>query len=173
VRDRIDRSAVFSGPHRQITAHQGVAMRSYAFLFAAVAALCTGSAFAFDASPVGTWRTIDDETKKPKSIVEISEVNGEVVGKVKELLQSDRGPNPVCDECEGERKNQPVIGMTIIWGMKKDGDIWDGGTILDPKNGKTYGCKLTPAADGKTLQVRGFKGFSLLGRTQVWERVSP
>ncbi|WP_347260996.1 DUF2147 domain-containing protein, partial [Rudaea sp.] len=62
---------------------------------------------------------------------------------------------------------------TIIWGMKKDGDVWDGGTILDPKNGKTYGCKLTPAADGKTLQVRGFKGFSLLGRTQVWERVSP
>ncbi len=149
-------------------------MRSYTFLLAAaVAALYAGSAFAVDASPVGTWRTIDDETKKPKSIVEISEANGEVTGKIKELLQSDKGPNPVCDQCDGERKDKPVIGMTIIWGMKKDGDVWDGGTILDPKNGKTYGCKLTPAADGKTLQVRGFKGFSLLGRTQVWERVTP
>ena len=149
-------------------------MRPYIFLLAtAVAAFHAEAAFALDASPVGVWRTIDDATGKPKSIVEISEVNGEVTGKVREILQSDKGPNPVCDECEGERKNQPVIGMTIIWGMKKDGDVWDGGTILDPKNGKTYGCKLTPAADGKTLQVRGFKGFSLLGRTQVWERVSP
>ncbi|MFT3792781.1 MAG: DUF2147 domain-containing protein [Rudaea sp.] len=148
-------------------------MRLYTFVFAAVAALFAGSAFALDATPVGIWRTIDDATGKPKSIVEISEANGEVIGKVKEILQSDKGPNPLCEECSGERKNQPIIGMTIIWGMKKDGDVWDGGTILDPKNGNTYGCKLTPAADGKTLQVRGFKGFSLLGRTQVWERVMP
>jgi uncharacterized protein (DUF2147 family) len=147
-------------------------MRSYTFIFAA-AALYAGHAFALDATPVGTWRTIDDETKKPKSIVEISEVDGQVIGKVKEILQSDKGPNPLCEDCDGERKNQPVIGMTIIWGMKKDGDVWDGGTILDPKNGKTYGCKLTPAADGKSLQVRGFMGVSWLGRTQVWERVTP
>lgn len=140
----------------------------------AVALVASADAFAADtASPVGVWTTIDDTTHKPKSIVEISEQNGELTGKVKEVLQSDQGPNPVCKDCEGERKNQPVTGMTIIWGMKKDGDVWDGGTILDPKNGKTYGCKLTPDADGKTLQVRGFKGFSLLGRTQVWERVSP
>ena len=147
-------------------------MRSYPILFAAVAALYAGSAFAIETTPVGTWRTIDDETKKPKSIVEITEVNGEVVGKVKEILQSDKGPNPLCEDCDGERKHKPVLGMTIIWGMKKDGDVWDGGTILDPKNGRTYGCKLTPSEDGKTLQVRGFKGFSLLGRTQVWERVT-
>lgn len=147
-------------------------MRSYTFLLAA-AAFYAGSAFAVDLTPVGTWRTIDDETKKPKSIVEITEVDGEVVGKVKEILQSDKGPNPICEDCTGERKDKPVLGMTILWGMKQDGDVWDGGTILDPKNGKTYGCKLTPSADGKTLKVRGFIGFSLLGRTQMWERVSP
>jgi uncharacterized protein (DUF2147 family) len=148
-------------------------MRTCLFLFAILAALCADPVFAADATPVGIWRTIDDTTKQPKSIVEIVEVNGELTGKVKQILQSDKGPNPVCDDCEGERKGQPVLGMTIIWGMKKDGDVWDGGTILDPNNGKTYGCKLTPSEDGKTLQVRGFKGFSLLGRTQVWERVEP
>ena len=148
-------------------------MRLYTFLFAAAAVLCAGPVVAAEMTPVGTWKTIDDETKKVKSIVEISEVNGEIVGKVKEVLQSDKGPNPLCDQCEGERKNQPVTGMTIIWGMKKDGDVWDGGTILDPKNGNTYGCKLTPIENGEKLQVRGFKGFSLLGRTQIWERVTP
>ena len=148
-------------------------MRSSTFFFTALATLYAGSAFALDATPVGNWRTIDDVTGKPKSIVEISEVNGTVVGKIKELLQSDKGPNPLCEECSGERKNQPILGMTIIWDMKKDGNVWDGGTILDPKNGKTYGCILTPSADGKTLLVRGFKGFSLLGRTQVWEHVTP
>jgi len=123
-----------------------------------------------DSSPVGTWTTIDDETGKPKSIVEISESNGEVTGKVLEVLISDQGPNPICKKCDGERKDQPVTGMTIIWGMKKSGDAWEGGRILDPKSGKVYGCILTPSADGRTLEVRGFKGFSLLGRTQVWQR---
>jgi uncharacterized protein (DUF2147 family) len=146
-------------------------MRIRAFLFAVLAVLCVGPAFAADVTPVGAWRTIDDVTKKPKSIVEIVDVNGELIGKVTTVLQPDRGPNPLCDACEGERKGQPIIGMTIIRGMKKDGAVWSGGTILDPDNGTTYGCKLTPSQDGKTLQVRGFKGISLLGRTQVWERV--
>jgi uncharacterized protein (DUF2147 family) len=148
-------------------------MRSYAFIFSAIAMLYAGSIVAAEMTPVGTWKTIDDETKKVKSIVEITQVNGEVTGTVKEILQSDKGPNPICDECDGERKNKPIIGMTIIWGMKKDGDVWDGGSILDPKNGNTYGCKLTPIDGGSKLQVRGFKGFSFLGRTQIWERVTP
>ena len=148
-------------------------MRSYSCLLTAAAALFASSVIAAEMTPVGTWKTIDDETKKVKSIVEISEANGVVTGKVKEVLQSDTGPHPICDKCEGERKNQPVEGMTIIWDMKKDGDVWDGGTILDPKNGSTYGCKLTPTEGGSKLLVRGFKGFSLLGRTQIWERVTP
>ncbi|MGA9421259.1 MAG: DUF2147 domain-containing protein [Rhodanobacteraceae bacterium] len=124
-------------------------------------------------TPAGTWTTIDDATGKPKSIVEISEQNGELTGKVVEVLQSDQGPHPICKECEGERKNQPVEGMTILWGLKRDGDQWDGGHILDPHNGKIYKCKVHVTDNGEKLDVRGFIGFSLLGRTQVWQRKSP
>lgn len=121
-------------------------------------------------SPAGQWTTIDDTTGKPKSVVEINVAGDQLTGKVLEVLQSDQGPHPICKECDGERKNQPIEGMTIIWDMKKDGDGWAGGTILDPKTGKTYGCKIHLADGGQKLEVRGFKGFSLLGRTQVWQR---
>jgi uncharacterized protein (DUF2147 family) len=132
--------------------------------------LFSARAFAADATPAGVWKTIDDKTGQPKSLVEISEQNGVLTGKVKEVLQSDQGPNPICKECEGDRKNQPVTGMTIVWDMKKNGDEWSGGKILDPKNGKTYGCKMHLTDNGQKLEVRGFVGFSLLGRSQTWER---
>ena len=86
------------------------------------------------------------------------------------VLQSDQGPNPICKECEGERHNQPVTGMQIVWGLKQDGDEWNGGHILDPNNGKVYRCKMSVTEGGQKLEVRGFIGFSLLGRTQTWER---
>jgi uncharacterized protein (DUF2147 family) len=146
-----------------------MSLRCLPFAFAA-ALLCSAPALAADTSPAGVWTTIDDTTHQPKSVVEITEQNGELTGKVQAVLQSDQGPNPVCKDCEGERKNQPVTGMTIIWGMKKDGDGWSGGKILDPKNGKVYGCKMHLTDNGQKLEVRGFIGFSLLGRTQVWER---
>jgi uncharacterized protein (DUF2147 family) len=148
----------------------------------AMIARCQAALFAFalvfaapvlaDGSPVGTWTTIDDATGKPKSVVEINENNGELSGRVIEVLQSDQGTNPVCKACEGENKDKPVTGMTIIWGMKQDGDKWEGGKILDPKTGKVYGCIITPIDGGQKLEVRGFKGFSLLGRTQTWVRKS-
>lgn len=140
----------------------------------AASVLWSALALADDAaSPAGQWTTIDDTTGKPKSVVEIDVSGGQLTGKVLEVLQSDQGPHPICKECTGERKDRPIEGMTIIWDMKKDGDGWAGGTILDPKSGKTYGCKIHLADGGKKLEVRGFKGFSLLGRTQVWERKSP
>ena len=133
--------------------------------------LAATQAFAADtSSPAGVWKTIDDKTGEAKSLVEIVEQNGELTGKVKQVLKSDQGPNPICKECEGERKDQPVTGMTILWGMKKDGDTWKGGKILDPKDGKIYGCKIQLADNGQKLEVRGFIGFSLLGRTQTWVR---
>jgi uncharacterized protein (DUF2147 family) len=135
-------------------------------------AFAAARAFAADATPIGVWKTIDDKTGQPKSIVEITEQNGELSGVVKEVLQSEQGPNPVCKECEGDRKDKPVVGMTIIWGMKKDGDEWSGGKILDPKNGKIYGCKMHLTEGGKKLEVRGFVGFSLLGRSQTWDRMA-
>ena len=123
-------------------------------------------------SPVGKWRTLDDKTGKPKSIVQIDQrTDGTLSGRVLEVLQSDKGPNPVCDDCTGSRHNQPVRGMEILWGVKPHGDVWEDGKILDPKNGKVYSVKLRPIKGGK-MEVRGFLGISLLGRTQTWIRVN-
>jgi uncharacterized protein (DUF2147 family) len=134
--------------------------------------LLFGSAAVYAAtdSPVGTWKTIDDATGKPKSIVQITEQNGELQGKVLQVLQSEEGPHPLCAKCDGERKNQPVEGMTIMWGVSRDDDVWDGGKILDPHNGKTYKVKLTLMDGGQKLDVHGYIGFAMLGRSQVWER---
>ena len=140
--------------------------------FVALALLLTAAYAATDtATPVGTWTQVDDSTGKPKSIIEISEQpDGTLQGVVKEVLFSDQGTNPICKKCEGERHNQPVVGMTIMWGVKKDGDQWDGGQILDPNNGKTYKVKLKPTDNGQKLDVRGYVGMPLLGRTQTWIR---
>ncbi len=128
------------------------------------------SAWASD-SPVGVWRTIDDKTGKEKSLVRISEVNGELRGTIEKLFREPgEEPNPNCDKCPGEKKNKPVIGMTILTGLKRDGQEYAGGEILDPANGKTYKCKMWTTDGGKKLNVRGFIGVSVLGRTQVWVR---
>lgn len=122
-------------------------------------------------SPAGTWRSIDDKTKQERSIIRISEEKGEFKGVVQKLFdQPGDDPSHLCKECKGERKDQPIIGMTILWGLKKDGDIWAGGEILDPHNGKIYRCKMTLSEDGKSLNVRGFIGISLIGRSQTWYR---
>lgn len=122
-------------------------------------------------TPVGTWTTIDDSTHKPKSIVQIVDNNGELQGHVVKILQSDEGPDPKCVKCEGERKNQPIQGMMILWGVTRAGDnSWDGGKILDPTNGKTYKVKLSMKDGGQKLDVHGYIGFSLFGRSQIWER---
>ena len=136
-------------------------------------ALAVGSlpAFAANDSPVGKWKTIDDKTHEVKSIVEITENGGLLEGKVLQVLKSDHGPHPVCSECDGERKNKPIEGMTIMWGLKKDGDEWSGGQILDPAKGKIYKVTLKLENGGKTLDVHGYIGFSLIGRSQEWQRV--
>lgn len=122
-------------------------------------------------SPVGTWTTVDDKTQRPKSVVEIYETrDGTLAGRVNEILQSDRGPNPLCDKCSGNNKDKPVKGMVMLWGVNKKGRSWEGGKILDPATGKIYSVKMTPIDGGKKMQVRGFMGFSLLGKTQVWIR---
>ena len=122
-------------------------------------------------SPVGLWRTIDDKSGKEKSLVRIVEANGELRATIEKLFREPHEePNPNCDKCPGERKNKPVLGMMIMTGLKKSGTEYDGGEILDPANGKTYRVKMWTAEGGKKLNVRGFIGVSLLGRTQVWVR---
>jgi uncharacterized protein (DUF2147 family) len=106
-------------------------------------------------SPVGRWRTVDDVTGKAKSVVAIWEENGKLYGRVQKLLDPDpKDPNPTCDDCAGDQKGQPVIGLKILWDLQKDGDGWSGGTILDPANGKTYKCLLLRAGAHAVLATR-------------------
>ena len=112
--------------------------------------------------------SIDDETKQPKSLIRIVEAGGIFSGKVERIL-TDKA-DAKCDKCTDERKDKPVQGMTIITGMKKEGDAWGGGEILDPNNGKVYRSQMTLVEGGKKLEVRGYIGIPLLGRTQTWVR---
>jgi len=126
------------------------------------------------ATPAGLWKTIDDETKKEKSLIRITEASGVFTGKLEKLLDPSAKPDAVCDKCSDDRKDKPIVGMTLIKGVKQsesDKERWDGGEILDPNNGKTYKVRLTPGDGGKTLAVRGYIGAPMLGRTQTWIRV--
>ena len=140
--------------------------------FLAVALFLPWLASAQALTPVGLWKTIDDNTGKERSYVRIVEVAGELQGKVEKLFPfPGDDPENLCEKCKGERKNQPIVGMTILWGLKDEGESWKGGQILDPDNGKTYRCKMRVSDDGKELDVRGYIGISLIGRTQTWLRV--
>ena len=116
----------------------------------------------------GKWKTIDDETKQAKSIVEIYRKGDQYYGKVSQLLIKPANPN--CVDCKDDRKNKPILGMEIIRGLKKEGDEFTGGTITDPKTGKTYKCTIKREVD--QLNERGYLCFSLLGRTQTWQKVN-
>ncbi len=128
-----------------------------------------GSAFA-QASPVGLWKTIDDDTNQEKSFVRIVEASGTLSGKIEKILDASK-QDSTCEKCTDGRKNQKVLGMTIIENVKKAAgeEHWDGGTILDPNNGKTYKVRLTPKDGGKVLEVRGFIGPFY--RNQKWLRL--
>jgi len=137
-------------------------------LFAAALLL---PAFAFaQTSPVGLWKTIDDDGKTAKSLVRISEQGGALVGSVDKLLDPKDPGDAKCDKCKDDRKDQPVVGLQIIRGVKAEGDgVWGGGEILDPNNGKTYRTRLKPVDGGKKLEMRGYIGPFY--RTQTWIRV--
>jgi uncharacterized protein (DUF2147 family) len=118
---------------------------------------------------IGKWKTIDDESGKAKSVVEIYENNGKLYGKIVEIFDKTK-EDKVCEECEGSKKNKPIKGMVIIEGLSKKGSSWEGGTILDPNSGKVYKCSMALENKDK-LKLRGYIGISLIGRTQYWERV--
>jgi len=118
---------------------------------------------------LGKWKTVDDETGQVKSIVEVYEKGGKVYGKVVEILRAEHKKD-VCSKCDGADKNKPILGMIIINGLEKDGAEYNGGTVLDPENGKKYKCYITLESPDK-LKLRGFIGLSIMGRTQYWTRV--
>ncbi len=122
-------------------------------------------------TPVGRWKTIDDATNTVKAIVVIWEENGKLNGRIEKLVETDpQYPDPRCVRCDGDMKDQPVIGLRILWDLRKDGERWTGGKVLDPNNGRTYKCFIVMEDGGKMLRLRGFIGSPVVGRTQHWLR---
>ena len=137
-------------------------------MFTAAALLAAGIASA-QMTPVGLWKTIDDDGKTEKSYVRISEASGVLGGKIEKVLDPKAKPDDVCDKCTDERKDKPVVGLTIIRNAKKSGDdTWEGGDITDPNNGKVYKLRLKPLDGGRLLEVRGYIGPFF--RNQQWIR---
>ena len=138
------------------------------FITLLICVLATSSMYS--QSVIGKWKTIDDETGEAKSIVEVFSKSGKIYAKVVEILDL-ANKNSVCKKCSGEDKNKSILGLIIIKGLSKDGSEYNSGEILDPKNGKLYKCALSLESKDK-LKIRGYIGFSLLGRTQYWHRVN-
>ena len=140
-------------------------------LVAASLLALTGSLACAQTSPIGLWKTIDDDGKTEKSLVRIVEAGGALLGKIEKIFDPAKQDSK-CDKCSDERKDKPVLGMTIIRNIKQSADHkdqWDGGDILDPNNGKVYRLRLKPLDGGKKLEVRGFIGPFY--RNQTWLRV--
>ena len=137
-------------------------------LLALVGSLVATAALA--QTPAGAWKTVDDATGKEKAVIRITEANGVFTGKIEKLLDPTKQDSK-CDECTDDRKGQLILGLEIIRGARKaEGkDVWEGGRILDPENGRNYTLRLTPVEGGKKLEVRG--SFGPFGRTQTWQRV--
>lgn len=139
--------------------------------FAAAAALSCGAALAQSPadSPAGLWKTIDETTKQPKALVRIVENDGVLTGRIERILPPGK-PDAKCEACDDERRDQPVQGMAILTGLRRQGEQWEGGRILDPTNGKNYQARIKLIEGGRKLELRGFIGTPMLGRTQVWVR---
>ena len=129
--------------------------------------------FAADQLDGSVWKTIDDKTGNPRATVKFNEVNGTLNASIINLI--DKNAVKICDKCTGSLKGKPVVGITVVHGLKAVSGLkntYDYGNILDPKNGKTYKLKGTLSDDGKVFNLRGYMGVSILGRNQVWHRVS-
>ncbi|MFZ2123868.1 MAG: DUF2147 domain-containing protein [Rhodoferax sp.] len=122
-------------------------------------------------TPVGNWHSMDEKTGELKSLIVIADKGGALNGHIEKLLRKEADPKGVCKECRDDRKDKPMLGLEIIRGAKQvEGkDVWEGGKILDPENGKEYTLRMTPIEGGKKLEVRGSIAF--FGRTQTWVRV--
>lgn len=116
----------------------------------------------------GKWNSFDEDTKELESIIEVYKKDGKAYARIISIIDKER-QDALCVECKGKRKNQPILGMDILSGLKQKGDEWSGGKILDPKNGKEYKCYIK-LLDKNTLKLRGYIGFSMFGRTAIWKR---
>ena len=144
---------------------------SLSFLMLSLTGIIFSANLYTNQSPVGVWKTINYKTKKVKSHIQIYEKNGIYYGKVIKISNPAKR-NSVCDKCKGEKHNKPIMGLVIMWDLKKNGNKYSGGKILDPKNGKTYRCYIQVLEGGKKLKIRCYIGSSLFGRTKYWYRAN-
>ena len=138
----------------------------------AITLLAVAGAAGAQATPAGLWKSIDDNTKKERSLIRISESGGVYSGRIEKVLDPEAKPGEVCEKCSDERKGQPLIGMPLIRNVRQNADdkaVFDGGDITDPDNGKVYRLRLKPLDGGKQLEVRGYIGPFY--RNQTWVRV--
>ena len=134
--------------------------------------MLSASVLAADDSPIGLWLTIDDNSGRARSEVRITEENGALFGRIEKIIIP--GKTETCVLCTDERKDKPALGLTIIRNMKKSADTpneWSGGDILDPEKGAVYTSRMILGDDGQTLNVRGYVGIPLFGRSQTWQRI--
>ena len=139
---------------------------------AAIGLIVVGAAAHAQITPVGTWRSVDDDTKQPKAHIVITQgAGGVLTGRIEQLLRPGADLKAVCERCTDDRKDKPMVGLEIIRGAQKaEGkDVWEGGRVLDPEKGSTYALRLTPVEGGQKLEVRGSIGP--FGRTQTWQRI--
>ena len=154
----------------------GITLTRLAYRLLAVLALCALSASLAQAqlTPLGLWKTFHEEGRVARSLVRISEVQGVLSGRVEKLLDPALKPDEVCSLCKDELRDKPVVGMTVVRGVRQsrsEPTVWDGGEIIDPHNGKIFSVRMTPADAGRRLEVRGYMGAPVLGRTLNWVRV--
>ena len=136
-----------------------------------LALVACGPAWGQASTPAGLWQTVSDKTGQPAGLVRVVEVDGEYIGTVVAVL-SPPAPdaNPLCNLCQGDLKDKPIVGMIILRGVRRSGDTYSTGQILDPDEGEVYKCRITLLDEGRKLEVRGFIGIPLLGRSQTWVR---
>ena len=139
-------------------------------LFVVVLACC-GPAWGQAPTPAGLWQTVSDRTGQPGGLVRVVEVDGEYIGTVVAVFSPPApDPHPLCTLCQGDLKDKPVVGMTILRGVRRSVDTYSTGQILDPDEGRVYNCRIALLDDGSKLEVRGYIGIPLFGRSQTWVR---
>jgi len=131
--------------------------------------LSATSVLAGDLSPAGLWKTFDDRSHRPRGLIRLYEKDGAMFGQIQASYDPKEAAE-VCEKCDADRKDKPIIGLVVVRDMRKRGADYTGGNILDPETGWIYRCKMTLEDGGRRLVVRGYLGLSLLGRSQVWLR---
>lgn len=148
-----------------------MSVRSSLLRFATASLLVTAllPSHAADRAITGLWKVYDDKSTRPQALIRLNIVKGELRGTIEKSFVHENGSDR-CNGCPDEFAGKPVVGLTILYGLRQEGDEWVGGYILDTTSGEIYRARLKPGSNARTLEVRGYIGRPVLGRTAVWQR---